>query len=235
MSGLVVALPFAVAAVVYMINSDGLTLVDPEHPERSYLMVFLLIALDGVMPIFPAETTLNAAATLAAQGELDVMPIIVMGALGGIVGDSSCFWIARKSSHRLERQLDKAKQNEKVREAFELLDSSAPVLIIGSRYLPGMRFFVNGTMGLSDIPYRRYLPWSIISCLVWSTYTSVLAYKIGVALGDYPLGSFIMSSLVTSVVVAVVVLTVRRNRRRSGKQDRPASPAADEAGPSSPA
>ena len=64
--------------------------------------MFLLIALDAVIPIFPGETTLNAAATVAAQGKLDLLPIIVMGALGAIVGDSALFWLARKYSHRIE-------------------------------------------------------------------------------------------------------------------------------------
>ena len=53
------------------------------------------------------------------------------------------------------------RQNPTVRRGFDLLDSSAPVLIIGGRYVPGMRFVVNATMGLSDIRYRRFLPWSV--------------------------------------------------------------------------
>ena len=34
----------------------------------AYLLVFLMVALDAVIPIFPGETTLSAASTLAAQG-----------------------------------------------------------------------------------------------------------------------------------------------------------------------
>jgi membrane protein DedA with SNARE-associated domain len=208
------ALPFVVAAVSYMATSDGLTVLDPDRPGVAYLSVFLLIALDGVMPIFPGETTLNAAATIAAQGKLELVPIIVMGALGAIVGDNSLFWLARRYSYKVQGQVDRAKEDSRVREAFSLLDSSAAVLIIGGRYLPGMRFVVNATMGLSDIAPRRFLLWSVISGSLWSTYTCILAYQIGVALGDYPLASFVISGLVTTVVVATIFLTVRRQRRR---------------------
>jgi len=220
----------AAAAINYMRNSNGVSVVDPDSPVASYFAVFLLIALDGVIPIFPGETTLNAAATLAAQGKLDLGPIIVMGALGAIVGDSTLFWVARKSSSRIERQLDRAKANDKVREAFELLDKSAPVLIIGGRYLPGMRFVVNATMGLSTIAYRRFLVWSVISGTLWSIYTCVMAHQIGLALGDYPLASFIVSSLVTTAVLAVVFFTVRHQRRRAAAQAGPsnASPPAED-------
>ena len=156
-------------------------------PRRSYVMVFVLIALDAVMPIFPGETTLNAAATLAAQGKLDLLPIIVMGALGAIVGDSALFWIARKFSRQAPGAAHPGQGQQAGQAGLRAASTRAPpVLIIGGRYLPGMRFVVNATMGLSDIPYRRFLLWSVISGILWSTYTSVLAYEIGLALGDYP-------------------------------------------------
>jgi membrane protein DedA with SNARE-associated domain len=31
-----------------------------------------------------------------------------------------------------------------------------PVLIVGGRYVPGLRFVVNATMGLLEIRYRRF-------------------------------------------------------------------------------
>lgn len=207
-----------VVAVNYMANSDGPLVVDPEHPGAFYLSVFVLIALDAVIPIFPGETTLNAAATAAAQGKLDLGPIIVMGAMGAIVGDSALFWLARRYSRRIEPQVARARANPRVRQALDIMDSSAPVLIIGGRYVPGMRFVVNATMGLSRIPYRRFLLWSVISGTLWSTYTSVLAYEIGRALGDFPLASFVISGLVTTVAIAIVFLSVRRHRRTAARQ-----------------
>jgi membrane protein DedA with SNARE-associated domain len=210
-----VVLLLVAAAVAYAWKSDGVTVVDEDSDFFSYLSVFVLIALDAVMPIFPGETTLNAAATLAAQGELDLLPIIVMGALGAIVGDSALFWIARRNAKRLERQLNRAKANQRAQQAFDVMNSSPGVLIIGGRYLPGMRFAVNASMGLSDIAYKRFLGWSVISGILWSTYTTVLAYEIGLALGDYPLASFIISGLVGSVAIAALFIAYRRSRRRS--------------------
>ncbi len=209
----VLTLLCVVAALNFMATSDGLEIVDPANPRRSYVLVFVLITLDAVIPIFPGETTLNAAATAAAQGNLELGPIIVMGALGAIVGDSALFWLARRSAHRIEGQVEKARANSNVRQALELLDSSAPALIVGGRYVPGMRFVVNASMGLSDIAYRRFLLWSVISGILWSSYTSVLAYQVGIALGDYPMASFVISGLVTTVAITVVFFTVRRRRR----------------------
>ena len=59
--------------------------------------MFFLVAADAVIPIFPGETTLNAASTFAANGDLELWLVIVLGALGALIGDSSLYWIARRS------------------------------------------------------------------------------------------------------------------------------------------
>jgi membrane protein DedA with SNARE-associated domain len=202
-------------------HADGLGLLDAAtSPTGAYLATALLIIGDAICPIFPGETTLNAAATLAAQGRLDIGLVIVAGAIGAIVGDSLLFWIARRGARHVEPQLAKARADERVAAALEMLDRSAPLLIVAGRYVPGLRFVVNVTMGLSDMPYRRFLPWSALSGALWAAYTSLLAYWIGTALQDYPLGSFVVSSLVTTVVVAAVFIVVRRR----GGFRRPAAP-----------
>lgn len=213
-----------VAAISYMANGDGLSVVDATNPKLTYLGVFALIALDAVVPIFPGETTLNAAATAAAQGTLDLVPVIVAGALGAIVGDSALFWLARRSARRVGPQLERAKSNPKVGQALDIMDSSAPVLIVGGRYVPGLRFVVNATMGLSTMRYRRFLAWSALSGTLWSAYTCVLAYKIGLNLGEYPLASVIISGLVTTIVIALVFLTVRHHRAQISPRPDPPMP-----------
>lgn len=221
------------AAVRYMADSDGLTIVDPVRPGASYLLIFTMIALDAVIPIFPGETTLNAASTAAAQGTLELVPVMVMGALGAIVGDSALFWLARRNAHRIQPQVEAARRTSQVQSALEIMDSSAPVLIVGGRYVPGLRFVVNATMGLSPMPYRRFLPWSVLSGVLWSVYTCLLAYNVALTLGDFPLASVVISGLVTTVALAVVFLTIRR-RRRAAKESaggHPALPPPDDSAP----
>jgi membrane-associated protein len=122
---------------------------------------------------------------------------MVAGALGAIVGDSSLFWIARKGAAGVQGQLDKALENPKVRSAWDALDRSPGLMIVAGRYVPGMRFAVNATMGLSEIPYRR----------------------------GFPLGSLVISSLITSAAVVAIYLVDRRRRRAAeGAEPRDVGP-----------
>jgi membrane-associated protein len=178
----------------------------------SYFMVFLLVALDGVIPIFPGETTLSAASTLAAQGDLQLGLVMLAGALGAIVGDSCLFWIARKNSGRIEPTLNKALESPKVSAGWNMLEASPGLLIVAGRYVPGLRFVVNATMGLSDIRYTRFLPWSILGGTLWSVYTCALAYKVATTLSGYPAASMVISGLITTAMLAVIFLVYRRKQ-----------------------
>src|SRR4051794_9313417 len=136
----VLAASLALAIVLNRIGGDdGLSFIDPENVRRSYFAVFLLVALDAVIPIFPGETTLNAASTAASQGSLDLAPVIVAGALGAIVGDSALFWIARRSTKRIAPQVEKAQRNTTVATALESLRGSASPILVAGRFVPGVR------------------------------------------------------------------------------------------------
>jgi membrane-associated protein len=120
-------------------------------------------------------------------------------------------------------QLEKLRANEKIKQALAIMDSSAPLLVVGGRYVPGMRFVVNATMGVSDLPYRRFLPWSVLGGVLWSVFTCVLAYKIATTLAEFPLASVIVSGLVTTVIIAAVLVVLRRSKRAVAAPAEPGS------------
>jgi membrane-associated protein len=221
--GVVVALVAVVGILFALDDGDGFTLVAGDTVSRTCLAVFLLVAGDAVIPIFPGETTLNAASTLAAQGTLSLPLVIVAGALGAIVGDSTLFWIARRNAHRVRPQLERGRRNPRVAEALDFLGENTKVLLTFGRYVPGLRFVVNTTMGLSELPYPEFLPWSVLGGVLWSSYTCLLAYWIGSTLEDYPLASVVISGVVTTAIMGLVFLR-ERHRRRAGAppEDTPA-------------
>ena len=204
--------------------------------EWAYVLTLCFIWFDAVIPIFPGETTLSAASTIAAGGGLTLGLVMLAGAIGAILGDSSLFWIARKSAAKMQPHLDKALENPKVRSAWDGLHRSPGLLIVAGRYVPGMRFAVNASMGLSDIPYRRFFGWSVLSGALWSVYTCALAYWVSTTLAGYPLASLLISSLITSGALAAVYFVNKRKKRKeeaaeqaaSGNSAIPAGPASTE-------
>ena len=204
----------ALAVVLHVLAGDNsFSFVDAESGDWAYLAVFLLVFGDAICALLPGETTLNAASTLAADGSLNLALVMLAGALGAVSGDSTLYWIARCNRSRVEPHLERAKRNDKVAAALGFLGSSAPLLLVAGRYVPGARFVVNTMMGVSAYPYRRFLLWSAIGGTVWSVYTCGLAYLVGTQLSEFPLASIIISGAITTIAIAVIFLVARRRAR----------------------
>jgi membrane-associated protein len=180
----------------------------------AYLATMALVFGDAICALLPGETTLNAASTLAANGELELWLVILAGGVGAIAGDSALYWIARRFSGRLQPQLDKAAANAKIRGALDLLGERASILLVAGRYVPGARFIVNATLGLSHYPYRSFIVWSALGGALWAIYTCVLAYVVATALSGFPLASVIISGALTTIAIGAVIIVVRRGRNR---------------------
>jgi membrane-associated protein len=181
----------------------------------AYLTIFALVFCDAIVPIFPGETTLNAASVLASQDTLELWLVIAAGTVGAILGDSALYWIARTGPRTLKARLDGASQkDERVAKGLALLGRSGPLLIACGRFVPGVRFAVGVSMGLIEYPYRRFLLFSAIGGSFWALYTCLLAYWIGSSLEDFPLASIVISGIVTTVLIAAVYWLDRRRRMR---------------------
>jgi membrane protein DedA with SNARE-associated domain len=205
-------LVLVVAAVVVLNRLGGFDAfsLSPTAGVWTYLAMAAMVFGDAICPVLPGETTLNAGSTLAAEGHLDLGLVISAGTVGAVVGDSTLYWVARLAKRRVQPQIERAEKDDRVALALSYLRGNAPLLIVAGRYVPGLRFVVNATMGVTDFPYLRFLRWSALGGLLWATYTCLLAYLISTALAGYPLASVVISSAVTMAAVALVALRMRR-------------------------
>jgi membrane protein DedA with SNARE-associated domain len=213
-----VAATLVVIAAILQVVTDGeaFGVAEQTSDALTYLGIFLLIAGDAVVPILPGETTLNAASTAAAAGHLELPLVIIAGALGAIVGDSTLFALARHNRGRVQPHIDRAKQDQRVISTLEYLGDNRKILLVFARYVPGLRFVVNATFGLSDLPYLKFLPWSALGAITWATYTCLLAYWVGSTIEDYPLASVIISGAITTALISILFLRERRRRQNRG-------------------
>lgn len=116
------------------------------------------------------------------------------------------------AARRFQRQIDAAMRRGSVAEAMDLIGSSAPVLLVVGRYVPGLRFVVTATCALAPYPYPTFLLWSSMGGTLWSIVTSLTAYLRGTALGDHSIAALVLSGLVSTFAVAIVFVLIRRHR-----------------------
>ena len=118
-----VALIVLVILILVSFHSE-LGLLDGDGGPMSHVAIFALIAGDAIIPLLPGETALNA--VLATDGVLELWLVVLMGSLGAVVGDSALYWIARTGGDRFSKQFERAKTNQRVSQASELLGKRAP-------------------------------------------------------------------------------------------------------------
>jgi membrane-associated protein len=186
--------------------------------ERPYLIIFAFVSFDAVIAILPSESLLTTASALAGQegNGLTLWLIVLAGGLGAVIGDSLLYWLARTVGRNvLSRKLEQAEKNEKVKAAADVLGQTAALLIIVGRFVAGVRFVVNVTMGLDRYPYPKFLLFSTIGGFVWSAYTCVFSFWIGTSLDGYPVLSIVTSVLFTTALVALLYVPLKRRYQRA--------------------
>jgi len=213
----VLAVAVLLGAAVVVLNrvgaSDGFGTVDVESGAWAYVAIAGLVFADAICALFPGETTVNAGATLAATGQLELGLVILASAIGAVVGDWTLYFLARGAGSRFQPRVDATLKNENVALAMSYLGESAPALLVAGRYVPGMRFVVNASLGVMHYPWRKFLVWSAIGGTLWAVYTATLAYVVASALADFPLASIVVSSAITTIALVIVFLRLRKARR----------------------
>jgi membrane-associated protein len=205
----VVAIAWIVAAI-----SDGVADIDFAGLAHPYALVFMFVSFDAVVPIFPSESLLNTGSILATQdgSSIEIWRLIVAGSAGAIIGDSVLYWISRTVLRTfMSNRVEQAERNEKVAETFAMLQNQAPVLIVFGRFVPGVRFVVGATMGITRYPYPRFLLWDAIGGVAWASFACISSALVSTAIGDQPLVSILVSLVITSALLGFVYQRVRRD------------------------
>jgi membrane-associated protein len=178
-----------------------------------YWAVMLIVAGDGIFPILPGETAIVAAAVLAADGALSLPLVIVAGAVGAVLGDSSAYWIGRAGSGPLRRRVARMVGLERMIAAERMVQRQGPALVFTGRFLPGIRIAINMSCGAGHMPYPRFLLFDILGGTVWAAQAALLGYFAGRAFAGQLWVAFLVAFGVTAIVGSMVVLRERRRVR----------------------
>jgi membrane protein DedA with SNARE-associated domain len=187
-----------------------------------YLGIVLLMILENLFPPLPSELILPAAGFAAAQGKLNLIGVVLCGALGSVLGTLPLYFIGRVvNEERLVRWADRygrwlTVSGDDVHKADDWFDRHGPRAVLFGRMVPGIRSLLSLPAGMSEMSLPRFLMYSAIGSALWAT----LLCGAGYLLGDHydvvqnyvgPIGT----GLVVLLVVFCVIWVLRR--RSAGK------------------
>jgi membrane-associated protein len=181
----------------------------------SYLIVFAIAAIDAFFPIVPSEATAIAAGVVAGTGGLRVEIVILAAAAGALLGDNITFFGGHFLGERLDRRFFQGeKAKKRVEWARRTLDERGPYLIVVARFIPGGRTVTMFTAGFVEtFPWRRFIVFDLIACMIWGSYAVLLGYFGGKTFEEEPWKGLLLAFAIALVVTAAVE-AYRHLRRR---------------------
>ncbi|MDH3226966.1 MAG: DedA family protein [Thermoleophilia bacterium] len=225
-------IPLAAPFLLFLGGIGDLTRSFAELGDRAaqygYAAVVLVVAGDGIFPLFPGETAVVAAAVLASQGTLNLYLVILAGAVGAMLGDSTAYFIGRVGQDTIRGWLIKMAGGDRVDIAEGMVERHGPALVFVGRFIPGLRIAINMSCGAGLMEYRRFLLFNSLGAFFWSTQAALLGFFAGRAFADQIWVAFAVAIGLTLAVGAFVALKERQHVRRE-RAERAA--AAGSAGP----
>ena len=173
-----------------------------------YLGILVAAAVEG-------EVVYVSAAVVASLGKLDALGVLLSGSVGGWAGDQFWFYAARGP---LSSWLNGFENVSRRRRAVQnRMHRHATKLILGVRFLPGLRIAIPIACAYSGVTAVRFSGLSFISALAWA---NAIMFMI-VELGPSSLSALGLKTWWAPAIPAVIVVLFFRWLSRAGRQGDP--------------
>ena len=184
-----------------------------------YLVVAVVIMVEGAGIPLPGETILLLGAAYAGAGNLDIRGVILAAALGAIAGDNLGYFIGRRGGRallvRYGQTLHVGESHLARAEAFYARHGAKTVFL--ARFVAVLRTLSSLLAGANRMPYRRFAPWNAAGGILWAVVIGTLGSLFGSQwqLLAHWIGRAGVLLALTALVV-VLVLVFRRRLATNG-------------------
>jgi membrane-associated protein len=166
--------------------------------------------------VFPGETAVILGGVIASRGGVNIVELTILVVVCAIAGDSVGYLVGQKWGHLLLDTAVLRKRRRPIDSALDQLNRRGAIVVFLARFTAFLRAVVPGLAGLSDMPYRVFLPANAAGGVAWGVGFSLLGYFIGDAYKRVENTSSLVSDILLGLVAVVIVMLVLRHRHKEG-------------------
>ncbi len=146
-----------------------------------YIGVFVIVFLEsGIFFPLPGDSLLFTAGILASGLGLNIgflIPLIFIATLlGGIAGYYLGTQIEKLHNYSFFRKI---LSQEHINTAHNFFEKYGRFAVVFSRFVPLVRTFIPIVAGIARMDYKKFLKYSLISSLLWSTTITLAGFFLG--------------------------------------------------------
>jgi membrane protein DedA with SNARE-associated domain len=166
--------------------------------------------------VVPGDTIVLAAGTMIKDwGDFGFLFLAVM--VGSFIGESLGFYIGRTFGPRIRA----SKLGQRIpaniwHRADAFVESRGGLAIAMSRFLPVLHSVVPVTAGMTKMPYKTFISWTVAACTLWSSvYLGIGWFAKGAseAVNQFKFGGAIIIAVI--VVFLIIVSIVKKKLDKS--------------------
>ncbi|PKL39255.1 MAG: DedA family protein [Spirochaetae bacterium HGW-Spirochaetae-1] len=149
----------------------------------NYGTVIFLMAVESSFIPFPSEVVIPPAGWKAAQGEMNLLLVIVAGTVGSMIGALFNYYLAilagRKIIYafvdtRLARALMLSREGVEKAELF--FNRYGNISTFTARLIPAVRQLISIPAGLARMPLKNFLLYTLAGSLTWNIILGLMGY-----------------------------------------------------------
>jgi membrane protein DedA with SNARE-associated domain len=193
------------------------------HPLIGYAFITLGMFLENLVPPIPAELIMPLGGFLAHTGQLQLLPVILSGLLGTVLGAWFWYGIGRLiNEERLEHLIGRHGRwlgvtPTGLRQSRRWFHRHGAAVVFWGRLLPGVRTLISVPAGIELMPQPGFLVWTTAGSSILVTALALAGKTLGENYGRVlrwmePFGDLVIRSALVLGGVGLLFLLIRRCR-----------------------
>ena len=136
-----------------------------------YLILFIIVFCETglvITPFLPGDSLLFVAGALWATAQMDLAALGATLILAALVGDNCNYWVGRRLGSALfSGKLSKLLNRSALDRTHDYYTRHGGKTVIIARFVPLVRTFAPFVAGIGEMPYLRFLVFSVAGALLW--------------------------------------------------------------------
>ena len=167
----------------------------------------------------PGDSLLFTVGVVAGAGQLDIVLVNVLLMAAAMMGDSTGYLLGRQTGPRIFSRPDsRFFKQEYVKRTHAYYERYGGKTIIMARFVPIVRTFAAFVAGVGQMPYFKFLPFSICGGIGWVFLMTMLGYELGgIPFIRHNFDKVILAIIFVSLLPTVI--EVVKAWRRNGKEN----------------
>ncbi|MEP6901675.1 MAG: VTT domain-containing protein [Actinomycetota bacterium] len=202
----------------------------------AYLGLFFIVFAETGLAVgffLPGDSLLVVSGLFAKTypEKLNVLLVLLAFFSGSVIGDSTGYWIGRLMGKTLfNRENSRIFKPSRVAKAHAFFEKYGAKTVVLARFVPIVRTFAPLVVGATGMPYKTFLPYSILGGALWIStmvlagyfFGSVIENALGIKLSDH-----IEKVVIVVVFISLLPPITEYLKHKFGKKDKTEEPNAE--------